>query len=98
MAGGLLFGLLGKKTVRWGRDPIVLAGFVIHLVSFFLIFINLPNDANYSETDSSAYIKSRLVKPKQTLYPSYPQISVKVFTWEPLSWTNFTREISIARF
>lgn len=56
--GGLLFSILGTKTAKWGRDPIVIVGFVVHMLSFFLIFINLPNDSPLKETSEEAYIKS----------------------------------------
>ncbi|KAM3964563.1 UNC93-like protein MFSD11 [Aphomia sociella] len=54
--GGALFGILGSKTTRWGRDPIVIMGYVIHLASFFLIFINLPSDSPFGDTESTSYI------------------------------------------
>lgn len=54
--GGALFGILGSKTTRWGRDPIVIMGYVIHLVSFFLIFINLPSEAPFGDTENTSYI------------------------------------------
>lgn len=54
--GGVLFGLLGTKTNRLGRDPIVIIGFIVHILSFFLIFLNLPNDAPFGETDNIAFI------------------------------------------
>lgn len=54
--GGALFGILGSKTTRWGRDPIVIMGFVIHLTSFFLIFINLPTVAPFGDTNEISYI------------------------------------------
>lgn len=56
--GGVTFGLLGSKTVRWGRDPIVIFGFIIHIVSFFIIFLNLPNTSPFGDTTESAYIES----------------------------------------
>ncbi|KAK2191993.1 hypothetical protein NP493_41g03028 [Ridgeia piscesae] len=40
--GGALFGILGSKTNKHGRDPIILLGFLVHLASFYLIFLNLP--------------------------------------------------------
>lgn len=43
--GGVLFGLLGSKTIKYGRDPIVIIGFIVHLISFLLIYLNLPDDA-----------------------------------------------------
>ncbi|XP_052867864.1 UNC93-like protein MFSD11 isoform X1 [Anopheles cruzii] len=56
--GGVAFGLLGSKiTARYGRDPVVIVGVVIHLVSYFLIYINLPNVAPFGNTDEVSYIK-----------------------------------------
>lgn len=49
---------MGTKFMRWGRDPIVIAGFVLHIISFFLIFLNLPNDAPFEDTYSDAFITS----------------------------------------
>jgi len=43
--GGLVFGIFGKKTIKYGRSPIVLLGGVLEIVAFFLIFLNLPNDS-----------------------------------------------------
>lgn len=54
--GGAVFGLLGKKTIRYGRDPIVLLGYVVHIGAFFLIFINLPSISPYQETYAFSYI------------------------------------------
>ncbi|CAH1961919.1 unnamed protein product [Acanthoscelides obtectus] len=56
--GGCLFGILGSKTIKWGRHPIVVSGFIIHAISFFLIFINLPNDSPFGESKGEAYITS----------------------------------------
>ncbi|XP_014252344.1 UNC93-like protein MFSD11 [Cimex lectularius] len=61
IAGGLLFGLLGSKTVRWGRSPIVILGFVVHIVTFFCIFLNLPNSAPLGDTTDQAYIQSNVI-------------------------------------
>ena len=50
--GGVAFGLLGARTsTKLGRDPIVVLGFIIHMIAFFLIFLNLPNVANFGDTD-----------------------------------------------
>lgn len=59
--GGSLFGLLSKNN-RFGRNPVVLLGTLVHFVAFYLIFLNMPGDAPIAPlegTDSSAYIKSR---------------------------------------
>jgi MFS-type transporter involved in bile tolerance (Atg22 family) len=51
VSGGVAFGLLGSKiTTKLGRDPIVILGFVVHVLAFFLIFLNLPNYANLGDT------------------------------------------------
>ncbi|XP_036194756.1 UNC93-like protein MFSD11 isoform X3 [Myotis myotis] len=58
--GGSLFGLLSKNN-RFGRNPVVLLGTLVHFVAFYLIFLNMPGDAPIAPlegTDSSAYIKS----------------------------------------
>ena len=51
-----MFGLFGKRTNKYGRDPIILFGFVIHMVSFYLIYINLPEDSPIGETSGDTYI------------------------------------------
>lgn len=40
LVGGLFFGILGKRTTKFGRDPIVLAGMLIHLATFYVIYLN----------------------------------------------------------
>uniref|UniRef100_A0A8C5KHD3 UNC93-like protein MFSD11 n=1 Tax=Jaculus jaculus TaxID=51337 RepID=A0A8C5KHD3_JACJA len=57
--GGSLFGLLSKNS-RFGRNPVVLLGIVVHFVAFYLIFLNMPGDAPIAPvegTNSSAYIR-----------------------------------------
>ncbi|KAK9693022.1 Ion channel regulatory protein UNC-93 [Popillia japonica] len=54
--GGALFGILGEKTVRWGRDPIIVGGFIVHVAAFFLIFLNLPNSSPFGNTTEEAFI------------------------------------------
>lgn len=58
--GGISFGLLGKKTIRFGRDPIVILGFIVHILAFFLIFLNLPDDAPLGDTTNTAYFNPPL--------------------------------------
>lgn len=53
--GGVAFGLLGKRSAKWGRDPIVITGFIIHIISYFLVFMNLPDVAVFGDTDEVAY-------------------------------------------
>ncbi|EDO32720.1 predicted protein [Nematostella vectensis] len=54
--GGLTFGIFGKRTNRFGRDPIVLFGLFIHWVAFILIFLNIPSDAPTGGTMKVAYL------------------------------------------
>ncbi|XP_017000333.2 UNC93-like protein MFSD11 [Drosophila takahashii] len=54
--GGGLFGILGNKTTRYGRDPIVIAGYVMHMAAFFMTFINLPNSAPFKDTTNISYL------------------------------------------
>nr|XP_009943348.1 PREDICTED: UNC93-like protein MFSD11 isoform X1 [Opisthocomus hoazin] len=56
--GGGIFGLLSKKS-RFGRNPVVMLGIVVHFVAFYLIFFNMPNDAPIAPlegTDAVAYM------------------------------------------
>eukprot|EP00117_Sycon_ciliatum_P043178 scpid73283/ scgid31298/ UNC93-like protein MFSD11; Major facilitator superfamily domain-containing protein 11; Protein ET len=39
--GGLVFGILGKRTIKYGRDPIVVAGLVIHVATYYIIYLNM---------------------------------------------------------
>lgn len=45
IVGGAIFGIFGKHTRRFGRDPIVILGMILHMVSFLLIFYTIPNNA-----------------------------------------------------
>ena len=44
ISGGAIFGIFGKRTQRFGRDPIVILGMLLHMVCFLLIFYIIPND------------------------------------------------------
>jgi len=55
LTGGSLFGLFGKRTNQYGRDPIIILGYVVHMISFYLIYINLPNDSPLDPDDSPTY-------------------------------------------
>lgn len=59
--GGVVFGLLGKKTIRFGRDPIVIIGFALHVVAFVLIYLNLANSAPLGDTKDVSYFNPPIV-------------------------------------
>ncbi|KAK6187596.1 hypothetical protein SNE40_005589 [Patella caerulea] len=56
--GGATFGLFGKRTNKYGRDPIVLMGYLVHMTAFYLIFINIPQNAPSVETNDFTYVMS----------------------------------------
>ncbi|BFF92673.1 UNC93-like protein MFSD11 [Drosophila madeirensis] len=56
--GGGLFGILGNKTTRFGRDPIVIVGYIMHMAAFFMTFINLPNSAPFKDTTDISYLET----------------------------------------
>ncbi|KAG8177635.1 hypothetical protein JTE90_019662 [Oedothorax gibbosus] len=56
--GGAVFGILGQKTNKYGRDPVILLGFLVHMASFFLIFLNLPAKSTLGETMQPAFLTS----------------------------------------
>jgi len=53
--GGILFGFLGHVTVKKGRDPIIMLGFLLSSIAYFLMFVNLPFKSTLGETDEFGY-------------------------------------------
>ena len=41
---------------RRGRDPIVVLGFILSMLAYFLTFLAIPNSANLNETEELAFI------------------------------------------
>ena len=41
---------------RRGRDPIVVLGFILSMLAYFLTFLAIPNTANLNETEDPAFI------------------------------------------
>jgi Na+/proline symporter len=54
--GGGLFGLMGKRFNRHSRSPIIIFGFILHLLAFFFTFLNLPDDSSIGKTDQKSYL------------------------------------------
>ncbi|XP_028150073.1 UNC93-like protein MFSD11 [Diabrotica virgifera virgifera] len=59
-AGGVI-SIFGKQVADLGRRVLVVVAFFIHSMSFILIFINLPNDSPFGDTDQAAIIESSSV-------------------------------------
>ncbi|KAM3597910.1 uncharacterized protein V6R79_011076 [Siganus canaliculatus] len=58
IVGGGLFGLLCKNN-RFRRTSVVFLGMVVHFVAFYLIFLNIPDDAPvvfYTNSQKSPYL------------------------------------------
>jgi len=54
--GGILFGFMGHLTIKRGRHPIIILGFVLSMVAYGLMLINLPSNATIEETHEDAII------------------------------------------
>ncbi|CAJ0945313.1 unnamed protein product, partial [Mesorhabditis belari] len=50
IVGGLWFGLGAKDTSKFGRSGVVLFGMSLHIVAYFLCFLNLPMTAPLGNT------------------------------------------------
>lgn len=57
--GGGLFGFLTKPRTAAQRALIIVIGFILHIVFFFLVLINFPSDASAHETNTKPYIDFR---------------------------------------
>ncbi|XP_053975322.1 UNC93-like protein MFSD11 [Hylaeus volcanicus] len=56
--GGALFGIFASKVSRlFGTWTVVIIGFCVHLFAFITIFLNLPNDSPFKDTDNLGYIQ-----------------------------------------
>jgi len=49
VTGGILFGFLAPLTIKRGRYPIVILGFILSMTAYSLIFINIPASATMDE-------------------------------------------------
>lgn len=57
VAGGAVFGILASKLPgKCSGWPVIITGLVVHLFAFITIFLNLPNDAPFADTESKAFI------------------------------------------
>ncbi|XP_055329395.1 UNC93-like protein MFSD11 [Paramacrobiotus metropolitanus] len=54
--GSIIFGLADTRFPRMGRDPVIICGFVSHMVAIFLVFINIPNAAPLGATFDDGFI------------------------------------------
>ncbi|XP_072398315.1 UNC93-like protein MFSD11 [Diabrotica undecimpunctata] len=59
--GGTAISFFDKKVADLGRSVLIGVGCFVHSLSFILIFINLPDNSPFGETDESAIIQSNTV-------------------------------------
>lgn len=57
--GGGVFGFLTKPKTASQRALIILIGFILQLVCYYLAFVNFPSDASSTETSKKPYIDFR---------------------------------------
>ena len=55
----MLFGFLGVRfTLRWGRHPVVVLGWLLSLATYGLLFSLLPTEASSdAETDNTSLLQ-----------------------------------------
>lgn len=59
VVGGAIFGIFASKiSGKCGGWPVVITGLIVHLFAFISIFLNLPDDAPFKDTDSVGLIKT----------------------------------------
>ncbi len=54
--------MLGSRTGKFGRSPIVALGAATHLICFLLVYINFPADAPLKKNNDSGLIDPRCTK------------------------------------
>lgn len=81
VTGGLLCSILGKKSSRsdskfsgLSRSTVIIISFLINIVAYGLIFVNLPNDSPFGDSYSKSFIK-----PKYAIYLFFLIHHLKVF-------------------
>lgn len=60
MTGGLVLAALKGGINRRGRDPVILTGYVLHTLAYFLCFLFLPHLSPFGETHSDSYVTPRM--------------------------------------
>ncbi|CAL8142309.1 unnamed protein product [Orchesella dallaii] len=58
VVGGSVFGLLGSKTTKRGRSPVVFLGLITHITCFVLVYLNLPEESTIRETPDGSVFES----------------------------------------
>lgn len=68
ITGGLLCSVLGKKSTDsntkfkgLSRSAVIIICFFINIVTYCLIFINLPNDSPFGDTYTKSFIEPKYV-------------------------------------
>ncbi|XP_055348548.1 UNC93-like protein MFSD11 [Paramacrobiotus metropolitanus] len=56
ITGGVFLGIFGAWSIKKGRDVFLVAGFIVHLTAFYLIFLNMPPLSSLQMTSEMSYI------------------------------------------
>jgi hypothetical protein len=57
--GGALFGFITKPRTSSQRAFVVFISFILQIIFYYFVFINIPLDASAKETDTKPYIDFR---------------------------------------
>ncbi|KAF1502382.1 UNC93-like protein MFSD11, partial [Megadyptes antipodes antipodes] len=68
--GGGIFGLLSKNN-RFGRNPVVMLGIVVHFIAFYLIFFNMPNDAPIAPMEGTGDVAYMIPSKEVAIFCSF---------------------------
>ncbi|KGL91156.1 UNC93-like MFSD11 [Charadrius vociferus] len=68
--GGGIFGLLSKNN-RFGRNPVVMLGIVVHFIAFYLIFFNMPNDAPIAPMEGTDHVAYMIPSKEVAIFCSF---------------------------
>jgi hypothetical protein len=59
LLGGGLFGFITKPKTASQKALMVLIGFILQMIFYYSVFVNIPSDAPLSETTKKPYFDFR---------------------------------------
>ena len=85
IVAGAAFGIFGKITVKRGRDPIIMIGFVLSMIAYFLAFLNLPNIMPKEDSNEKAFIGKRWIESQTDKFNNFDFSLRAEFCLKPIS-------------